>query len=316
MKIKDKSVMVLGGCGFIGSHLVDTLIIEKPKEIVVVDNMFLGKESNLKEAKQNFDALRLYKENVEDFDVMKNIMKTHNPDVVFNLAVLPLPYSLEHPKQCNDRNVEMVSTICELQRLGFFKTLIHFSSSEAYGSAQYRPMDDKHPLGPSTPYAASKASGDILALSYHKTFGNDISVLRPFNNYGPRQNEGSYAGVIPLTIQRIMQGESPIIQSDGTQTRDFIYATDTAKMAIEMYKREVAGEVINVGGGAEISIKYLVELIMDLMDCNKDIQYEPARAGDVKRHIANIYKAEDLLDFKQTISFEEGMKNTVDWYTK
>jgi UDP-glucose 4-epimerase len=178
-------------------------------------------------------------------------------------------------------------------------------------------MDEKHPLGPSTPYAASKAAGDLIVLSYYRTFGTDCAIIRPFNNYGPRQNEGSYAGVIPLTIKRILKDEAPVIYGDGKQTRDYIYVTETARMAIEIYKNEnTRGRVVNIGSGKETSILTVVKLIMKLLNCGKEIEFEPARPGDVRRHIANIYLAEDILGFTQEISFEDGMKMTVDWYKK
>ena len=317
MRLKNKSVLVTGGAGFIGSHLVDALINENLKDIVVVDDMFLGKERNLEDAKENFSNLILYKEDAANFEVMQRIIEKHRTEVIFNLAVIPLPASLEIPKQSTDKNIEIVTTICELQRLGFFKTLIHFSSSEAYGSAQYEPMDEKHPLGPSTPYAASKAAGDLIVLSYYRTFGTDCAIIRPFNNYGPRQNEGTYAGVIPITIKRILNDEAPVIYGDGKQTRDYIYVTETARMAVETYKKEnTKGKVINMGSGRETSILTVMKEIMKLLNCAKEIEFEPARPGDVKRHIANIYLAEDILGFKQKIGFEEGMKMTVNWYKK
>ena len=317
MDLKTKSILVTGGAGFIGSHVVDALINERPIDIVVVDNMFLGKEINLEYAKENFGDLILYKEDAGNFEVMKRIIKKHKTDVVFNLAVIPLPASLVMPKQSTDKNVEIVTTICELQRLGFFKTLIHFSSSEAYGSAQYQPMDEKHPLGPSTPYGASKAAGDIIVLSYRRAFNTDCAIIRPFNNYGPRQNEGTYAGVIPLTIKRILNDEAPVIYGDGKQTRDYIYVTETARMVIEIYKnKNTRGKVINVGSGKETSILTMAKQIMKLLNCDKEMKFEPPRPADVRRHIANIYLAEDILGFKQEISFEEGMTMTVDWYIK
>lgn len=317
MDLKNKSILVTGGAGFIGSHLVDALVNESPKDIIVVDDMFLGKESNLEDAKKNFADLILHKEDAGNFEVMKRIIEKHKTDVIFNLAVIPLPASLELPKQSTDKNIEIVTTICELQRLGFFKTLIHFSSSEAYGSAQYEPMDEKHPLGPSTPYAASKAAGDIIVLSYYRTFDTDCTIIRPFNNYGPRQNERTYAGVIPLTIKRILNDEAPVIYGDGEQTRDYIYVTETARMAIEIYKNErTRGKVINIGSGGETSILTVMKQIMKLLNCDKEIKFVPARPADVRRHIANIYLAEDILGFKQEIDFENGMKMTVDWYKK
>jgi UDP-glucose 4-epimerase len=178
-------------------------------------------------------------------------------------------------------------------------------------------MDEKHPLGSSTPYAASKGAGDLIVLSYYRTFGTDCAIIRPFNNYGPRQNEETYAGVIPVTIKRILNDEAPVIYGDGKQTRDYIYVTETARMAIEIYKTEdTKGKVINIGSGKETSILTVMNEIMKLLNYDKEIKFETTRLGDVRRHIANIYLAEDILGFKQKISFEEGMKMTVDWYKK
>lgn len=315
MELERKTVMVTGGAGFIGSHLVDALIGENPKEIIVVDNLFLGKESNLSAARKRFPSLVFYKEDVADFEVMERIFKKHAVDVVFDLAVIPLPTSLVMPKECTDKNVLMVTTLCELQRLGRFKTLIHFSSSEVYGSAQQQPMDEKHAFGPSTPYAASKAAGDLVVLSYYHTFNIDCAIIRPFNNYGPRQNEGTYAGVIPITVKRILNNQPPIIQGDGKQTRDFIYVTDTAKAAIAIYKQgESRGKAINVGGGKEISIGFLIRKIAELMGYKREILNEPARIGDVRRHIAGIELAKRLIGFSQQVDFDEGIKKTVEWY--
>jgi UDP-glucose 4-epimerase len=246
---------------------------------------------------------------------MSKIMHDEGTDVVFNLAVIPLPASLEKPAWTFTQNVDMTLTICELARQGLFRTLIHFSSSEAYGNSISGPMDENHPLNGTTPYAASKAAGDLLVLSYCRTFGIDAAIVRPFNNYGPRQNEASYAGVIPITIASIMRGESPHIFGDGKQTRDYLYVTDTANAAIKTYGcRNTREKVLNIASGKEISINYLVRLIADLMGFKGEIIYEPDRPADVKRHIANIYLAEDLIDFKPTIPFEEGMLRTVDWY--
>lgn len=314
-ELAGKSVMVTGGAGFIGSYLVDALVDEKPKELVVVDTMFLGKEENLRGAKAGFKDLRFYKKDAANFPDMKKIIEKHEVEVVYNLAILPLPASLEKPGETTNENIKMVTNMCELQRLGFFKTLIHFSSSEAYGTAETIPMDESHPLNPTTPYAASKAAGDHIVLSYCKTFGTDSAILRPFNNYGPRQNEGSYAGIIPLTIKRIMNGESPVIYGDGKQTRDYIYVTDTARMAIEMYRKEkTRGKIINIGSGKEVSVIEIVKLIMELTGCRKKILYGENRPGDVRRHLASVSLAKQILNFEPKVSFDIGIKNTVRWY--
>jgi UDP-glucose 4-epimerase len=315
MSLRNKSVLVTGGAGFIGSHLVDQLIQGEAERITIVDNFFLGKERNLKSARAKRKDLKVHNQDVVDLKAMSRILAEESVDIVFNLAVIPLPASLEKPAWTFTQNVDMTLTICELARQGLFKTLIHFSSSEAYGNSISGQMDENHPLNGTTPYAASKAAGDLLVLSYCRTFGIDAAIIRPFNNYGPRQNEASYAGVIPITISSIMRGDSPHIFGDGKQTRDYLYVTDTANAAIKMFDcKSTREKVLNIASGKEVSINYLVRLIADLMGFKGEIIYEPDRPADVKRHIANIYLAEDLIDFKPTVPFEEGMRQTVDWY--
>jgi len=315
MSLKNRSVLIAGGAGFIGSHLVDRLVQEEPDGIVVVDNFFLGKESNLREARANYPDLKVYHQDASDYERMKEILEKETVEVIFNLAVIPLPASLTKPRWSFEQNVDITLTICELAREDIFETLVHFSSSEAYGTSEYAPMDEKHPLNATTPYAASKAASDHLVFSYCRTFGIDASVIRPFNNYGPRQNEGSYAGVIPLTIKRIMQGLPPVIYGDGFQTRDYLYVTDTANAAIEIYNhKSTRSRALNIASGREISIKALIKAIADYMRFDLPIIYEKERPGDVRRHIANVYLAEDLIGFRPTVDITEGLRRTVDWY--
>ena len=315
MSLRNKSILVTGGAGFIGSHLVDRIVKEEPDNLVIVDNFFLGKESNLNETKKNYSNLKIYNQDASDYEAMCEIMTNESIDIVFNLAVIPLPASLTKPRWAFEQNVNITLSICELARNDYFDTLIHFSSSEAYGTSEYAPMDEKHPLNSTTPYAASKAASDQLIFSYYRTFGIDASITRPFNNYGPRQNEGSYAGVIPLTIERILRGDAPVIYGDGGQTRDYLYVTDTANATIDVYNsKNTRGKVINIASGKETSINFLVRFIVEYLNCDKSIIYEKPRPADVRRHIANIYLAEDLIGFKPTVSLEKGLKLTIEWY--
>ena len=317
MSLKNKSVLVTGGAGFIGSHLADRLIQENPDKLVVVDNYFLGNKENLTDAIIKCPDLKVYNQDATDYKKMATILKNEGTDIVFDLAVVPLPTSLEKPEWTFKHNLDLTLTMCELARNNLFKTLIHFSSSEAYGTSISGPMDENHPLNGTTTYAASKAAGDLLILSYCRTFGLDASIIRPFNNYGPRQNQRSYAGVIPLTIQRILNGEAPVIQGDGKQTRDYLYVTDTVKAAIEVYNyKKTRGRVLNIASGKEVSIKYLIEFIADYMGSIKKISYQPGRPGDVRRHIANIFLAEDLIGFHPSVIFEDGLKKTIEWYKR
>lgn len=317
MSLKNKSVLITGGAGFIGSHLVDALTKENPEKIIVVDNFFLGKSENLADALRIFPEIKILNQDASDYAGMKKILESEGTDVIFDLAVIPLPASLEKPEWTFKTNTDISLTICELARNDLFKTLVHFSSSEVYGTSISTSMSESHPLNGTTPYAASKAAGDLVISSYCRTFGIDASLIRPFNNYGPRQNEKSYAGVIPLTIQRLLNGESPIILGDGKQTRDYLYVTDTARAAIDIYNhKNTRGHVLNIASGREISIQYLIRLIMEYMDCDREIVFGPERPGDVRRHIANIYLAEDLIGFSPSVKFEEGLKKTVDWYQR
>jgi UDP-glucose 4-epimerase len=318
MDLKERSVLVSGGAGFIGSHLCESIARIRLRRLVVIDNLFLGKVSNLDEARALYPGLKFYKESITDYKKTKEIIIRNNVDVVFNLAVVPLPASLVKPKMTFEENVSGTLNLCELARQKYFKTLIHCSSSEAYGCAIYVPMDEKHPIKPTTVYAASKAAADMLCLSYAQTHGIDCSIIRPFNNYGPRQNASTYAGIIPIVINRIIDRKPIIIFGDGKQTRDFIFVRDTAKAFMDIYNsKDTRNKIVNIGSGREISVINLVKLILRLMNAkNVRIKYTKARPGDVRRHCADVDMARELINFSPQTSFEAGLRETVQWYLK
>ena len=316
MNLINRSVAVTGGAGFIGSHLVDRLIDEKPGNLVVIDDFSLGKERNLSSAKRKYPNLKIYRQDATRMRQMEDILRKESVEVVFNLAIEPLPKCLVRPKSGYDNNVELTSVICDLARKGFFKVLVHFSSSEAYGSAENVPMMENHPLKPTTPYGASKIASDHLVLSYVQTFGIKASIIRPFNAYGPRQNEGTYAGVVPLTIRRVFQRKSPIIYGDGLQTRDLTYVTDLADAAVRICKEEeTRGRVLNIASGKETTIKDIILKIAELMNSKKPVIYEEPRPGDVRRFFGSNLIARALIGYKPRIDLEEGLRLTIKWYT-
>jgi UDP-glucose 4-epimerase len=194
--------------------------------------------------------------------------------------------------------------------------MIEFSSSEAYGTAETVPMNEDHPLRPCTPYAASKAASDFVVLSYIETFGIDAAVLRPFNNFAPRQNDAAYAGVIPIVINRVRRGEPIEIFGDGEQTRDFIYAPDTAVAAVELYRSPATrGVVVNVGSGRETSVNELVAAILEIMDVpDHPVVHVDERPGDVRRHCADISRARETFGFEPTTELFDGLRRTIEWY--
>ncbi len=309
--------MVTGGAGFIGSHLVDRIIAENPRKIVVADSLFLGKECNLDDARKVFPEVRFYHQDIAEVEATQKIIEDEQVDVVFNLAVIPLPTSLEKPRWASDINFLSASVICDLCRLGLFETLIHFSSSEVYGTAQTAPMTEEHSWMPCTPYAASKAAGDHLVMSYQKTFGIDASVLRPFNNFGPRQNDGDAAGIIPIVFHRARRGQPIVIFGDGEQTRDFLFVRDTAEAAVRIYETpSTRNRIVNVASGIEVSMNHLVRSMLDVMNIDVPIEYADPRPGDVRRHLGGVSLAKELIDFEATVSLEEGLKETISWYER
>lgn len=315
MSLKNKVVMVTGGAGFIGSHLVDRIMNDRPAKLVIVDNFFLGKQRNIEYAMNASKSVKLYYQDAGHYEKMKNIMKLEEIDVVFNLAVVPLLTSHELPKITCEDNINITLAMLELAKNDYFKTLIHCSSSEVYGTAETIPMSEDHPFHPTTPYAASKAACDLIAQTYVNTFGLDLSIVRPFNNYGPRQNEGSYAGVIPITIKRIMEGKKPIVHGKGLQTRDYIYVGDTAEAMVQIYEhKNTRGKVLNIATGREITILDMIKAIAREMDYKGKFEFQRIRKADVMRHKGDISRAKNLIGFRPGTSFDIGIKNTVRWF--
>jgi len=318
LSFESKKVIVIGGAGFIGSWIIDKMALHETEKIVVVDNFFSGRMENLINAKRKVgEKLKIYKKDAADYDVLKGILaREANIDVVFNLAVKPLFVSFTDPAGVFYTSAKIASNLLEIQRRDMFKTLVHFSSSEVYGSAKYVPMDENHPLRPTTPYGAGKAAADHLVMSYYESYGNDISIIRPFNNFGPRQNEKTFVAVVPTTILKTLNGEPPVIFGDGKQTRDFIYVEDTAEAAIKVYETKATrGKILNIGRSVETSINELVAMIMKTTGCKSHIIYDKPRAGDVRRHCADTSLAKRLINFIPKTSLEQGLKKTVTWYT-
>lgn len=317
--LRNKVVLVTGGAGFIGSHLVDRLLLEKPAKVVVVDNLFLGKKENLNSARERHGPRLVCRWfSAADSSSMESLIRKQKVQIVYDLAVIPLPASLVRPVFSVMENTKLTTLLCDLLRRGLYETLIHFSSSEAYGTACRVPMHEDHPLQKSTPYAASKIAGDMVALSYQHTFGLDIAVLRPFNNFGPRQNDGSFAGIIPEVIRRVRSGQPVYVNGDGKQTRDFVFVGDTVRAAVLAY--EVAGsrgKVINVGSGRETSINQLIRTLLKILgQPGHPIEYRAPRPGDVRRHCGGARLAKSILGFTPRTSLEKGLRPTVAWYLR
>lgn len=315
-RVTGKRILVAGGAGFIGSHVVDRLLLERPERVIVVDNFFLGHDDNLQDARKTYSSLEVLRLDAGDFSSIFEVVRENQVDAVLNLAVVPLPLSLRYPSWTLKTNIDTVTALCELVRLGAVRELLHVSSSEVYGSARYVPMSEEHPHDVTTPYAASKSAGDQIVSSYVKTFGITARTVRPFNNFGPRQNLGSYAGVIPIVVNRLARDLPIQITGDGTQTRDFVFVKETARGIVDVFNSDnCQGMTLNFATGVETSINEIVNQIANLMGKNSpEIQFVPSRDGDVVRHCADTSRAKQILGYSADPMSTSQLEETVAWY--
>jgi UDP-glucose 4-epimerase len=282
----------------------------------VVDDLSLGDVDNLAQALDH-PQVQLTSGDASDIDLLQRICSAEGQfDRCYNLAVMPLPHSLQLPRENVERNIAITTAACELGRRGGFRRLIHCSSSEVYGSACTVPMHEDHPLQPHTPYAAAKAATDLTALSYARTFGLDVVVVRPFNTYGERQNAGSYAGVIPAVIRAALTGSPVTIHGDGEQTRDMTYVGDTVRgIILAGAAQDARGETFNLGTGREASVNELVRLLLDeLGRPDHPVVHSSPRPGDVRRLVAGTARVHERLSFAPAVTLREGLRRTAVWY--
>ncbi|NIM45095.1 MAG: NAD-dependent epimerase/dehydratase family protein [Nitrososphaeria archaeon] len=299
-------VLVTGGAGFIGSHLVDWLI-DDGFEVVVLDNLFAGKMDNIKRhlRKKEF---KLIKEDMRYPWVVRKALR--DVEAVFNEAALvSVDFSFEKPLVTEEINVLGTINLLQASVKAGVKRFIHASSTAVYGEPTNLPIKETHALRPISPYGASKLSAELYCQVYHETYGLNTIVLRYFNVYGSRQMPGPYSGAITNFIGRITEEKPPVIYGDGLQTRDFIHVDDIVEANIRALRDEKAvGEVFNIATGKPTSINTLTNMILDLSE-KKNLRptYVEPRAGDIRDSYADVSKARDVLGFEARINLKDGL---------
>lgn len=306
-----KRILVTGGAGFIGSALVRVLL--PANEVVVLDDFSVGRIENLEGAGREGN-LTVVRGDIRDRATVEEAMR--GVAVVYHLAVQCLRLSLSNPRLVHDVNTTGTLILCEAARREGVERFIYVSSSEVYGTTRSGPMNEEHPMEPTTPYAASKLAGEAYARAFHLTYGLPVVIVRPFNAYGPRSHiEGPYGEVIPRFVSRALQGLPPLLFGDGHQTRDFAYVTDTVEGIIRAGAREAPiGEVFNIASGTEMAIAELAMMVLDLTGrADLTPEHRPPRPGDVRRMWADISKANRLLGFEPQVSIREGIARYIEW---
>ena len=310
-----KRVLVTGGAGFIAANFIRHLLRATPYEVVSLDSLtYAGNIENLADVISH-ERLSFVHGDIRDVELVAGVVS--ECDVIVNAAAEShVEKSIEHGgSEFVRTNVEGTQILLDAIRAVPVERFILISSSEVYGTAAYAPMDEVHPLEPRSPYAATKAGADRLAYSYFVTYGLPIVIVRPFNNYGPRQHPEK---VIPRFITQALDGEPLTIHGDGHASRDWLYVDDDAEAIeaiIETPIDRIAGEVLNVATGADISVAEIGELVLELLGKPPSLRVNvPERPGQVDRHIGSTDKMARLTGWSARTRFEDGLARTVAWY--
>ena len=305
------NVLVTGGAGFIGSHLT-TRLVESGHAVRVFDNLSTGRRNNLAHLTGRCE---LYEDDLRDPSAC--IAACHGVEFVFHQAAIPsVPRSVEDPQTTHDANVNGTFNILRAAVEKKVRRVIYAASSSAYGDS---PESTKHEgirPDPLSPYAVQKCAGELYARAFFECYGLETLCLRYFNVFGPRQDPRSqYAAAIPAFIAAILRGQSPVIYGDGEQTRDFTYIDNVVHGNIlAMQAEKTQGQAVNIACGDRISVNQVVAAVNNILGAKVEPRHEPSRLGDVRHSSADVTLAKKLLRFETVVSFEEGLRRTIEFY--
>jgi len=308
--------LVTGADGFIGSHLTE-MLVTRGCQVKALSQYNSFNNWGWLEGINCQNKVEVFTGDIRDPHYCKHITK--DVDIIFHLAALiAIPYSYIAPSSYVDTNIKGTLNICQAAKENGNIRVIHTSTSEVYGTAQYVPIDENHPMQPQSPYSATKIAADAMAMSFYNAFNLPVTIARPFNTYGPRQ---SARAVIPTIITQIYNGEKEIKLGDVTPTRDFNYVDDTCRGFIALAEcDESIGQTVNIGSNFEISIGDTLNLIKELMDSDVKFITDKQRIRPEKSEVFRLWcdnsKIEELTGFRPQVDIKEGLQRTIDWIIK
>jgi len=313
-KIKNSTILVTGGAGFIGSYLVEELLQLKPCKILILDNFIRGSEANMKNFRNN-PLVEVIFGDIRDHALLDSCIA--GSDFVFHLAALRINACVANPREGFEVMLRSTFDIAELCVKHKIKKIIYSSSASVYGSAQHFPTPETdNPYDNQTFYGSAKMWGEQLFRSFKFMYGLDYAALRYFNVYGPRMDtDGKYTEVMIKWLDCIRTGKNPLIYGDGSTTMDFVYVRDIAKANIAALQADITDEVFNIGNCEETSLAQLLELILKVnnSDLKPDFVAENT-INPVNRRLADISKAKQVLNYQPTVSLEQGLSELTEWY--
>lgn len=311
--VRVATYLITGGAGFIGSNIAKELTV-KGEKVKILDNFNTGKKENIAEF---IDDVEVIDGDFTNEHMVQSALK--QVDVVFHQGAIPsVPKSIQNPIASNHANVSGTLQLLQGAVDAKVSRFIYAASSSAYGDSETLPKHEQLPGNPMSPYAVSKYAGELYCKVFYNLYGLETVSLRYFNVFGPRQDPNSkYAAVIPSFIKAILNDKPPTIFGDGTQSRDFTFIDNVvAANLLAANAPKLQGESVNIGGGASIDLNTLVDEINTLLGKQIQASYGPERPGDVKHSLADIRLAEKLIAYRPTVSFQEGLRQTVEWFKR